>query len=230
MLLVLVVSQTLANPQSQSYGPPSSSTSNSFNGNSNFNRNQDAGSFQNFRNGFSAVINNNFQENNGNGDGASLGANIQGPKVFRHISLFIAPQDQDDKPRLRTIRPPGGSDKHVQIIFVKAPSQSSAQQTEVELPPQPEQKTLVYVLVKKPEEGVNNVKIRGPRPTKPPAPEVYFIKYKDASNGASAGGYSGGQAPTNNNLGASFGTNNNANGGAIPVRSTGSVSTSYGAP
>lgn len=135
---------------------------------------------------------------------------MTGPKVFRHISLFVAPDSNEDRQQVRTIRPQQNKDKHVQIIFIKAPSHSSAQQTEIQLSPQPEQKTLVYVLLKKPEAGESNVKVLGPPPTKkPPQPEVYFIKYSDSATGSQSGGY---------NTGASFG----ASGGA--------PSTSYGAP
>jgi hypothetical protein len=45
-------------------------------------------------------------------------------------------------------RVPGG-DKHVNIIFVKTPSQDSSSQTEVILPEQDEHKNLVYVLLQK---------------------------------------------------------------------------------
>lgn len=72
----------------------------------------------------------------------------------------------------------GGGDKHVNIIFVKAPSHSSNQQTEVILPEQPQQKTVVYVLVKKPSYN-NNVKVTGPGPARPQKPEVFFIRYAD---------------------------------------------------
>lgn len=37
--------------------------------------------------------------------------------------------------------------------------------------------------------------VRGPAPTRPSKPEVYFIRYKDqASSGGNQGGYSGGGA------------------------------------
>ncbi len=55
-----------------------------------------------------------------------------------------------------------GGDKHVNIIFVKTPSSSSSQQTEVILPEQDEHKNLVYVLLKK-AEAANDIKIRRPQ-------------------------------------------------------------------
>lgn len=68
-----------------------------------------------------------------------------------------------------------GGDKHVNIIFVKAPSSSSSQQTEVILPEQDEQKNLVYVLLKK-GEASSDVRIRRPAARGPQKPEVYFIR------------------------------------------------------
>jgi len=46
--------------------------------------------------------------------------------------------------------------------------------------PQNEEKTLVYVLVKKPEEAPE-ITIPTPAPTQPAKPEVYFIRYKTVS-------------------------------------------------
>ncbi|KAJ9574294.1 hypothetical protein L9F63_026060, partial [Diploptera punctata] len=48
---------------------------------------------------------------------------------------------------------------------------------EIALPPPDEQKTLIYVLVKKPEEAPE-INIPTPAPTTPSKPEVYFIRYK----------------------------------------------------
>jgi hypothetical protein len=86
----------------------------------------------------------------------------------------------DEAPELKSnvIRVPGGGNKHVNIIFVKTPSQDSSSQTEVILPEQDEHKNLVYVLLKK-GENTNNVNIRRPAPTQPSKPDVYFIRYKD---------------------------------------------------
>jgi len=92
------------------------------------------------------------------------------------VYIHSAP-DEVSYPESKVIRVGGAPEKHVNIIFVRAPSASSNQQTEVVLPEQPQQKTLVYVLVKKAETS-NNVRVSGPAPTKPPKPEVYFIRYK----------------------------------------------------
>lgn len=76
---------------------------------------------------------------------------------------------------------PGGQyvppQKHYKIIFIKAPSQPSYARVQQQLATQSEEKTLVYVLVKKPD---TPEEIRAlPQPTHIPSkPEVYFIKYK----------------------------------------------------
>ncbi|CAL8122789.1 unnamed protein product [Orchesella dallaii] len=210
LTILSTTSAIMAAPQPQGYGAPSGGFNN------NFNRNQDTTGFQGFRN---TLSNNGARLSNGNPSSSSLGSEIEGPKVFRHISLFVAPQEPEQN-RVRTIQTQGNPDKHVNVIFIKAPSQSNSQQTEVILPEQPEQKTLVYVLVKRPEAAGNNVRVRGPSPTKPSAPEVYFIKYKDGNGNAAAGELSG--QIQNSVSGGNF-------GGSIPVRSSG-LSSSYGAP
>ncbi len=103
------------------------------------------------------------------GQGAE-GAAQQGPQVFRYVSVHSAPADPDDE-AVKTVRVPGGNNKHVNIIFVKAPSNGADQKTEIVLPEQDEQKNLVYVLVKK-TDSTANLKIKRPQPTKPTQPEV----------------------------------------------------------
>ncbi|CAL8126888.1 unnamed protein product [Orchesella dallaii] len=110
------------------------------------------------------------------------------PQTFKHVYVHVAPDEPTDVQN-RVIRVPGG-DKHVNIIFVKTPSQSSQSQTEVILPDQDEHKNLVYVLLKK-GENQNDVRIRQPAPVRPQKPEVYFIRYKGQEQ--EQGGYQ--QAP-----------------------------------
>ncbi|XP_013189297.1 uncharacterized protein DDB_G0283357 [Amyelois transitella] len=100
----------------------------------------------------------------------------QTPQVFKHFYIHAAPEDEDS-PKLRTplVLPP--PQKHYKIIFIKAPTQLSSTQF-VPVPQQNEEKTIVYVLVNKPEEGQNIVTPKIEQ--KPPAkPEVYFIKYNN---------------------------------------------------
>ncbi|CAL8126850.1 unnamed protein product [Orchesella dallaii] len=114
----------------------------------------------------------------GSNGGNTIG-NIQGGggQVHRHVYVHVAPDDPEDQ-QARVVRIPSKNDKHVNIIFVKTPSASSSQQTEVILPEQDEQKNIVYVLVRK-FDPTTDLKIRAPRPTSPSKPEVFFIRYKD---------------------------------------------------
>jgi len=113
-----------------------------------------------------------------------------GGQVYKHVYVHSAP-DEAPSHESRVIRVPGGGDKHVNIIFVKTPSHSSHQQTEVILPEQGEQKTVVYVLVKK-GSNTSDVKIRAPASPAPQKPEVFFIRYKDQ---AISSGYGPAPAP-----------------------------------
>jgi len=126
------------------------------------------------------------------------------PQTFKHVYVHAAPDEPEDR-QARVIRVPGG-DKHVNIIFVKTPSSSSSQQTEVILPDQDEHKNLVYVLLKK-GENTADIKVRRPPARQPQKPDVYFIRYKDGG----AAGY-GGAASSGSSSGGSFG------GAPTPVR------------
>lgn len=67
--------------------------------------------------------------------------------------------------------------KHYKIVFIKAPTPPAPTAPVIPVIPQNEEKTLVYVLVKKPDEQPEIVIPTQP-PTQPSKPEVYFIKYK----------------------------------------------------
>lgn len=147
---------------------------------------------------------------------------LQVNRIFHFQLLFRYVHTAPDEPvdsQARVIRVPGNADKHVNIIFVKAPSASSQQQTEVILPEQGQQKTLVYVLTKRPESS-SDVRIRGPSPTQPAKPEVYFIRYKNEGEEQAAGG----------NFGGAVGTFNSGSSGFSGSSNGGSLSTAYGAP
>jgi hypothetical protein len=102
------------------------------------------------------------------------------------VYVHTAP-DEPASVENKVIRVPGG-DKHVNIIFVKTPSQDSSSQKEVILPEQDEHKNLVYVLLKK-GEAQNDVKIRRPAAPGQQKPEVYFIRYGNQQGQAGNGGY-----------------------------------------
>ncbi|OXA58980.1 protein no-on-transient A [Folsomia candida] len=190
IVLAALVAAVSAEPPSSAYGAPSHGAS-----------------FGGFSSGGGGGFGG-FSSGGGGGFGGSGGGGAGG-QVYRHVYVHAAPDEAADH-QSRVIRVPGGADKHVNIIFVKTPSQSSSQQTEVILPEQGEQKTLVYVLLKK---GSNSadVKIRRPAASAPAKPEVYFIRYAGAGG---AGGGSGGAGGFSSGGGGGFGG--------------GSLSTAYG--
>jgi hypothetical protein len=103
-------------------------------------------------------------------------------KIHKFISIHVAPPEEESQERSKKpiIKIPQIREKNYQIVFIKAPSPSSQFPEEIQLPPHPEIKTLVYVLLKKQMSVQDMVKIRGPPPTqKPSPPQVFFIRYKE---------------------------------------------------
>lgn len=103
-------------------------------------------------------------------------AETPAPIIHKHVYVHIAPPE----PEYTTPRRPSEvlpAQKHYRIIFIKAPTQTAP--TLPSLPPvvENEEKTIVYVLVKRPDEAPEIV-IPTPASTVPSKPEVYFIRYK----------------------------------------------------
>lgn len=67
--------------------------------------------------------------------------------------------------------------KHYRIVFIKAPTEAPVTLPSIPVQPPDEEKTLVYVLVKKPDE-IPELVLPKPASTTPSKPEVYFIRYK----------------------------------------------------
>lgn len=101
--------------------------------------------------------------------------------VQKHIYVHVPPPDQDELAQQLPVQQGATAQKHYKIIFIKAPSGPSVAQQLAQIAPQSqsEEKTLVYVLVKKPEslEEIQQSIPRAPA-QQPSKPEVYFIKYK----------------------------------------------------
>ncbi|XP_076265146.1 uncharacterized protein LOC143199251 [Rhynchophorus ferrugineus] len=122
------------------------------------------------------------------GSAAGLGGGVQ---VQKHIYVHVAPPEPEEF-RTPAAAPGVKATKHYKIIFIKAPSYPSYQQQILQQQALNEEKTLVYVLVKKPEApgDITLPAVASPPPSKP---EVYFIRYKTKSqaaggaNGAAAG-------------------------------------------
>lgn len=83
----------------------------------------------------------------------------------------------------------GVAQKHYKIIFIKAPSPPAPSPAQIALAQQNQEKTIVYVLVKKPDE-IGDVQIPAIPPTQPSKPEVYFIKYKTSNQSSGGAGIS----------------------------------------
>lgn len=101
----------------------------------------------------------------------------QPAQIFKHFYVHAAPDDDEPpKPRNPIVLPQ--PQKHYKIIFIKTPAQRISAPQIIPVPQQNEEKTIVYVLVKKPEEDQDIVlpKVEQPPPAKP---EVFFIKYNN---------------------------------------------------
>lgn len=92
--------------------------------------------------------------------------------VYVHVPPPDAPEEFDGG-----LQKPVVNKKHYKIIFIKAPSVSIEQMTKFRQQGQQEEKTIVYVLVKKPELAPE-VDTQKDNNNKSHKPEVYFIKYK----------------------------------------------------
>ncbi|XP_044738798.1 eukaryotic translation initiation factor 4G-like [Chrysoperla carnea] len=132
----------------------------------------------------------------GNGGGYSSGFGNNGHSqiglVQKHVYLHVPPPEPVEyKPPKPVVVP--APQKHYKIIFIKAPTPPTPTAPVIPVIPQNEEKTLVYVLVKKPEEQPEIV-IPTAAPTQPAKPEVYFIRYKTQKegDGATSSGISGG--------------------------------------
>lgn len=100
----------------------------------------------------------------------------QAPIIHKHVYVHVPPPEPEYiAPRKPISFPP--PQKHYKIVFIKAPTAPTPTASIIPLQPQNEEKTLVYVLVKKPDEQPDII-VPTSAPTQPSKPEVYFIRYK----------------------------------------------------
>lgn len=138
-----------------------------------------------FTNGANAGVSNGVRNSessvigvaNPGSDNSNPGA-PQERKVRRFISVHVAPDEPARNPKPRFVQPQQPPELQYNILFIRAPSVTSDQPTEIVMPSAPEQKTIVYVLMKRPGEEMDNIKIRPATPTQPPKPEVFFLQYR----------------------------------------------------
>lgn len=165
--------------------------------------------------------------------------------IQKHIYVHVPPAEpkeiQQHKPI--AVAPP---EKHYKIIFIKAPTPATPTVPSIPLQPEKEEKTLVYVLVKKPDEAPE-ITIPTPAPTQPSKPEVYFIRYKtdkesgegaeDCANGGTGAGCGGDGYHAGGDGGSFGGAHAGGDGGSFGGAHAGgfglgggSASTKYGPP
>lgn len=105
---------------------------------------------------------------------------IEGPppsKVLVDYYFHAAPEEREPpQPPTRFLQ--ADPEHRYKIIFVKVPPSVPKVQETLELPPQVLEKTVVYVLVKRPDDP-EDIILPEPKPTKPSKPEVFVIKYKN---------------------------------------------------
>lgn len=98
--------------------------------------------------------------------------------IYVHVPPPETEYDQVQQSQVNQVVQPR---KHYKIIFIKAPAPQPAPTAAQYIAAQQatEEKTIVYVLVKKPEEQIDYQVSASSIPAPPPSkPEVYFIKYK----------------------------------------------------
>ncbi|XP_031347085.1 elastin-like [Photinus pyralis] len=108
----------------------------------------------------------------------------------KHVYFYAAPEEEHAS-RLRINIVPN-SQRNTKIIFVKAPSYGGVVPEVIAPPSLSEDKTLVYVLVKRPQDG-GQITIPAGAGVKQAKPEVFFIKYKSQHDAEAAirGGLNG---------------------------------------
>lgn len=161
--------------------------------------------------------------------------------VQKHIYVHVPPPEPEDL-RPQRILPVAPAQKHYKIIFIKAPSPPAPTLPAIPVQPQNEEKTLVYVLVKKPEEAPE-LNIPAPAPTQPSKPEVYFIRYKtqkDHSGVSLASGAAGGATLVDDSAAALAGSGSvsssfssahgSSSASSFISSSSGGLTSSYGPP
>lgn len=105
--------------------------------------------------------------------------------VHRHVYVYTAPQEEEIFQQKVTAT--GAAQKHYKIIFIKAPSYSTYTQQQLAAQAQSQEKTIIYVLAKKPDEP-GDITLPTVAPTPPSKPEVYFIRYKTQKEAVQPGG------------------------------------------
>ncbi|XP_036320277.1 glycine, alanine and asparagine-rich protein-like [Rhagoletis pomonella] len=123
--------------------------------------------------GFSGIGGSSFNAGFG---GRQQSGGFEAPLVHKQFITVSAPEDHESLEQSKHFVI-GRPQKNYRVVFIKAPSSSSANvKLSAEYAPQ-EEKTVIYVLSKK-DSTLEVNDIATPAPTVPAKPEVFFIKYK----------------------------------------------------
>lgn len=104
------------------------------------------------------------------------------PVVHKHVYVHIPPPEDDEYKKNGPLAPQ--VQKHYKIIFIKTPTEKTPLYNNLQIS-QNEEKTLIYVLYKKPEDQELPVLSSITPPIN--KPEVYYINYKTKLNGKNSG-------------------------------------------
>uniref|UniRef100_A0A336KZ57 CSON001799 protein n=1 Tax=Culicoides sonorensis TaxID=179676 RepID=A0A336KZ57_CULSO len=138
-----------------------------------------------FNQGFAVGSGNGFGGGSGSNQGSSSGfagssgssqSSGSGQTIITKDVYIHVPAPEDDEEFAGETGAGAVQRKHYKIIFIKAPSVSIEQQLALQTAAGGEEKTIVYVLVKKPDLSTD-LEIARNRKKNKDKPEVYFIKY-----------------------------------------------------
>ncbi|XP_016950621.1 uncharacterized protein LOC108024934 [Drosophila biarmipes] len=106
--------------------------------------------------------------------------------VSKDIYVHVPPAEEPEDRYSQTVIPPPPARKHYRIVFIKAPT-PSATKAALRIKQAPvEEKTIIYVLTKKPDPLDLQAAVEELAPKQPSKPEVFFIKYKTQEEAAHA--------------------------------------------
>ncbi|EDV47750.1 uncharacterized protein LOC6552072 [Drosophila erecta] len=111
---------------------------------------------------------------------------LQQQLVSKDIYVHVPPAEEPEDRYPQPVLPPAPPRKHYRIVFIKAPT-SSVPKAALRIQQAPvEEKTIIYVLTKKPDPLDLQTAIEEIAPKQPSKPEVFFIKYKTQEEAAHA--------------------------------------------
>ncbi|XP_017010982.2 uncharacterized protein TwdlG [Drosophila takahashii] len=106
--------------------------------------------------------------------------------VSKDIYVHVPPAEEPEDRYPQPVLPPAPPRKHYRIVFIKAPT-PSVTKAALRIKQAPvEEKTIIYVLTKKPDPLDLQTAIEESAPKQPSKPEVFFIRYKTQEEAAHA--------------------------------------------